>query len=265
MIQNTLINNFISMIIPKNELKLTELIISDELYNISPNLSVLFPQIEVHKLTLKKFKINSRLQLSNFTNFILQTECKELILDDIFIELIIKKNKNDKEYNDLDCYFTYREGIITLNNQYTRITYLTLRDCPLFALNGDMFNLNNQIESRFIDVDENSIINPSIITNFKILGKRFEICFDLDSYKLKMEEEEEEKEAEENNNIKKKEEDYIDYLSYIFNIIIGFSEENKIEKEKNEEEEEEDEKEEENEEDDDKININNKECLYKLK
>ena len=273
-IQNTLINNFTSTVMPK-KMDLHELIISDELYNISPNLDILFPKVSIHKLVLKKFKINSRLQLSNFTNFILQTDCEELILEDIFIELIIKKDKNDEEYNDLDCYFTYKNGIITLNNQYTTITSLKLRDCPLFALNSKMFTLNNKIPSRNIDIDENSLINPSIITNFKIIGNKFDICFDLDSYKLKKEEEDEEEENKNANNIKKKE-DYLDYLSYIFNIIIGFSDENKnkLEKEKNgkgneeeeeEEEEEAEEEEKENEDDEVNININNKECLYKLK
>ena len=147
-IQNCVINNFISVISDNNKLILNELIIGDELYNISPNLNIIFPKIQINKLVLKKFKINSRLQLTNFCKFIINSECKELYLEDIFIELILKKNENDTEYNDLESYFTYNDGIILLNNQYTCIRSLTLRDCPLFVISKDMFKLNKEIEER---------------------------------------------------------------------------------------------------------------------
>ena len=251
-IENSLIKNFSTLVLENNKLKLNELIISDELYNISPNLNIIFPEIEVNKLTLKKFKINSRLQLSNFCKFIIDVECKELILEDIFIELIIKKDENDIEYNDLDSYFTYQDGVITLNNQYTYIRSLILKDCPLFALSENMFTLNKELNPKTIIIDENSLINPSIITKFKIIEKKFYICFDLDSYKMKKEQE------EENNEKEIKEEDYLDYLTYIFNIIIGFQEDNNIKDKINEEEEEE------SEEDDDKIGKIDRGCLYKL-
>ena len=251
-IQNTIINKFSSLVSLDNKLKLNELIISDELYNISPNLNILFPEIKVNKLVLKKFKINSRLQLTNFCNFILGTECKELILEDIFIELILKNDENDKEYNDLNCYFTYNEGIITLNNQYTYIRSLTLRDCPLFVITKNMFILNKEIDPRIIDIDENSLINPTFITKFKIIKNKFHLCFDLDSYKIKKEEEN----NDDNNNNNKKE-DYLYYLSYIFNIIIGFKDDSKIQNNIEEDEESDDEEE----------NIGNidRECFYKLK
>ena len=137
------------------------------------------------------------------------------MLEDIFIELILKKDKNDEEYKDLDIYFSFVDEIITLENIYTSINSLTLRDCPLFAIEGDIFN--SQIENRIkvIDIDENSLINPSIVTKFKIKNQRYEICFDLDSFKLKIEE------KGDNNKY-----DYIDYLDYIFNIIIEFNRDN---------------------------------------
>ena len=247
-IENCVINKFTNIVIPNNKLKLHELIISDELYNISPNLNIIFPEIEVNKLTLKKFKINSKLQLANFCKFIINSDCKELTLEDIFIELLIKKDQNDDEYNHLDCYFEHSNGVITLNNQYTYIQSLTLRDCPLFALSSNMFTLNEDLEPKFIDIDETSLINPSIITKFKIKGKQFDICFDLDSYKLKKEEEhEQEEEKEKENKIANEEEDYLDHLTYIFNIIIGFSEERKninniMDDDENEEDEEDEDK-----------------------
>ena len=247
-IENTLINTFSSIIIKENILQLNELIISDELYNISPNLNIIFPDIKVNKLVLKKFKINSRLQLTNFCNFICQTQCKELFLEDIFIELIIKKDENDSEYNEINGYFIYSCGIIILNNQYTDIKNLTLRDCPLFVISENMFTLVEGIDPRIIDIDECSLINPSIITKFKIFEKNFDICFDLDSYKIKKEENNE-------NNDNKEEEDYLDYLEYIFNILIGFvdNEKNKNKIEDNEDEEEE------------KIGNIDRERFYKLK
>ena len=244
-IENTLINKFSSIILKDKILKLNELIISDELYNISPNLNIIFPEIKVDKLILKKFKINSRLQLTNFCNFICQTQCKELFLEDIFIELIIKKDENDSEYNYINGYFIYADGIITLNNKYTFIKNLKLRDCPLFAMTENMFTLIKDIDPKNIDIDECSLINPSIITKFKIFETNFDICFDLDSYKIKKEEENE-----------NKEEDYLDYLEYIFNIIIGFTyndDNNEIKNEDIEDEEEE------------KIGNIDRECFYKLK
>lgn len=245
-IENCVISKFTNIVIPNNKLKLHELIISDELYNISPNLIIIFPEIEVNKLTLKQFKINSKLQLSNFCKFISNSDCKELTLEDIFIELLIKKDQNDNEYNHLDSYFEHSNGVITLNNQYTYIQSLTLRDCPLFAFSSNMFTLNEDLEPKYIDIDETSLINPSIITKFKIKGKQFDICFDLDSYKLKKEQEQEEEEKE-NKSEEEEEEDYLDHLTYIFNIIIGFQDENKIKNniiddDENEEDEEDEDK-----------------------
>ena len=247
-IENTLIKNF-SQLMDK-ELILNELIISDELYNISPNLNIIFPELKVKKLVLKKFKINSKLQLSNFFNFISKTECKELFLEDIFVELIIKKDENDTEYNEINYYLKYIKGIITINNEYTCIQSLTLRDCPLFIMSENMFTLMKELEPKNLDIDENSIINPSIITKFKIYENKFHICFDLDSYKINKEEDE----------YNEKEEDYLDYLEYIFNIIIGFSDNEKDKNGKNEENVDD-----EDDEDDESIGNIDRECFYNLK
>lgn len=248
-IENCVVSKFTNIVIPDNKLKFHELIISDELYNISPNLNILFPEIEVTKLTLKKFKINSKLQLANFCKFITNSDCKELTLDDIFIELIIKKDQYDNEYNYLDCYFEHSNGVITLNNQYTYIQSLKLRDCPLFAISSNMFTLNEDLEPKYIDIDETSLINPSIIIKFKIKGKQFDLCFDLDSYKIKKENEQEEEKEN-------KEEDYLDYLMNIFNIIVGLSDEEKSKNNIVDEEE--------NEEDEDKIGIIDRKYFNKL-
>ena len=51
-----------------------------------------------------------------------------------------------------------------------------------------MSNLSNEKD---IDIDETSLINPSIITKFKINNGKFDICFDLDAFKLMLEEKEE--------------------------------------------------------------------------
>ena len=64
---------------------------------------------------------------------------------------------------------------------------LKLIDCPLFAITEGTFNCikgHNDIE---IDIDENSLLNPSIITRFKINKGLSYFCFDLDSYKLNKE------------------------------------------------------------------------------
>ena len=199
------------------KLILNKLEIHDEIYSLSTRLGELLPDIEVNELILKKFKFNSKSQISNFFQFILRSGCKKLTLEDIFVELIIKNDENDEDYKDLDIYFTYVDGVITIDNNYTPITSLTMRDCPLFAIIGNMFTYqeeNEQLEiiKRDIDIDETSLINPFIITRFKIINGKFETCFDLDSFKLKLEE------KEDKNNY-----DYIDYLDYIFNILIDFT------------------------------------------
>ena len=193
-----------------NKLELNKLVISDELYSFSPYIKPLFDNVKATDLTLKKFKFNSKAQLSEFSDFIINSGCEKLTLDDFFIELIIKKHENDNEYNDLDIYFSFLDKFIVIKNVITDIKSLTLRDCPLFAIIGDIFssdNINSNIK-KCIDVDQNSLLNPGIITKFKILDGKCDICFDLDSYKLKLEEE------DKLNNY-----DYIDHLYYIFNIL----------------------------------------------
>ena len=195
--------------------------ISDELYSFSPNINTLFSNVRAYELTLKKFKFNSKSQLLDFSNFIISSSCKKLTLDDFFIELIIKKDEKDEEYNDLDIYFSFIDNFITINNQITDINSLTLRDCNA---------------KKYIDIDQNSLLNPSIITKFKIDDGKCDICFDLDAFKLRLEEKEKElkekkeekmeKEGIEEKEIKKEEEEeneskygLIHYLNYIFNIL----------------------------------------------
>ena len=126
-----------------DNLKLNKLEISDELYSISNNLDILFPDLEVNELVLKKFKFNSKLQLSNFCKFITRVDCKKLLLDDIFVELIIKRSEDDKEYKDLDIYFTFIDSFIHFDNTFTEIDTLILRDCPLFAIIDNLFTKKN--------------------------------------------------------------------------------------------------------------------------
>ena len=106
-IKNTYINpeKDLTPISYQEKLILNKLEINDELYSFSTNLNLLFPNIQVHELVLKKFKYQSKQQLLNFCEFIHKSGCKILTLDDTFIELIIKKNEKDEEYKDLDIYF----------------------------------------------------------------------------------------------------------------------------------------------------------------
>ena len=258
-IRNTFINpdgKIIPLELP-TELILNKLEIWDELYGLSTNLNLdkIFVNIKAKELILKKFKFNSKTQLSIFCQFIQRIECQKLTLEDINIELIIKKDENDEEYKDLDIYFSYLDEVITLDNAYTNITSLTLRDCPMFAIIGNMFKYRNSkdIPTAFknIDVDENSLINPFIITKFKIHDGKYDICFDLDSLKLKLEEMEDNDENEKDKIIENKKNDedeeeeegedyydydeddkndkdidYLDYLNYIFKIIISFKRKN---------------------------------------
>ena len=204
--------NMVPIEIPNTILKLKKLEITDELYSISNNLTYLFSSIKTEELILRQFKFNSKKQLFNFCEHLYKNkiECKKLTLDDFCIELIIKNKEDDDSYKDLDIYFTYSDSVITLNNYYIDLNSLTLRDCPLFVISGNMFK-DIKFKEKEFDIDENSILNPSIITKFKVKDGKFDLCFDLDSFKLKL------SENKNTNNI-----DYIDYLTYILQILISF-------------------------------------------
>ena len=190
------------------DLKFNILYISDELYSISPYLDNYFKRIKSEKLILKHFKINSNEQLNDFLNFIINSGCKELELEDIYIELIIKKDENDESYKISEQYITFENGkfyIINFKDEKPKelnITKLKMKDCPLFGLSQNIFIIKDKNIS--IDIDENSLLETDIITKFKIYEEYCEICFDLDSFKLNED----------------KDEDYLKYLEYIFNIII---------------------------------------------
>ena len=185
------------------------LYISDECYSMSPILNDLFPSLEAETLILKKIKINSKKQLNNFLNFIKNSNCKKLFLEDIFIELLIKKDENDENFNVLDEYIGFENGkfYMKFGNEKKEINLkkLKLIDCPLFAITDDTFKDINNYKDIEIDIDENSLLNPSIITRFRINKGLSDFCFDLDSYKLNKEEDD----------------DYIENLEYIINKIIN--------------------------------------------
>ena len=206
-IKNCVVQN-ISNFFENLDLDLDLLYISDELYCMSPNLQILFENVKVKKFVLKKMKINSKFQLNKFLEFILKIGCEKLYLEDIYIELLIKKNKEDKNYNELEQYITFENGAFYIikneEKKELNIRKLKMKDCPLFAINDDTFkNINNNKEIS-IDIDENSLLNPNIILKFKVKEGYSDICFDLDSYKIN---------EDENN-------DYIKCIEYIFKIII---------------------------------------------
>ena len=172
------------------QLLVNKLYISDELCIMSPYLNLIFQNIFPKELYIKNIKINSKLQLTNFFLFITKNyECEKLLLEDINIELIIKNN-NDNNYNELSQYFYYSKGEIKIKNfegnNNIKIKQLKLIDAPLFVITKDIFiNLGKNIEI-YIDIDNNSILNPGIITKFKIKDGLLDICFDLDSYKINL-------------------------------------------------------------------------------
>ena len=115
--KNTLINAESSLYEKGETLFLNMLYISDEMNFLGPKLSILFSAFKPKILILKKIKINSKLQLSNFLSFIIDSKCEDLFLEDIFIELIIKKDENDESYNMLSQYFSFEDGAIICNKK----------------------------------------------------------------------------------------------------------------------------------------------------
>ena len=206
------------------DLKLNELFVSDELYRMSPYIDIIFKRFKPKKLVLKKFKINSKSQLNSFLEFILDNgckECEELELDDIFIELLVKENENDETFNELEAYISFENGKFYIQNkdgkkEIKKLKKLKMTDCPLFAVSADTFKDINNYKDISIDIDENSLLNPDMITKFKIYDGYSHIYFDLDIYKLSDEE-----------NEKK---DHLDYLDYLFSIIIDNEDNNNFKK-----------------------------------
>ena len=185
-IKNSRFDKIDNMYYKDKYLYLNELFISDELYNMSGHLKSLYNTFRPKKLTLKQFKINSKAQLHNFLEFIKEVGCEELILEDIFIELLIKKDEEDETYNNLEEYIGVDNGKFVIFNDNKKgqieLKKLKMIDCPLFAITEGTFkDINKDIS---IDVDENSLINPSILTKFEIKEGFSYLCFDLDSYKL---------------------------------------------------------------------------------
>ena len=115
--KNTLINAESSLYEKGETLFLNMLYISDEMNFLGQKLSILFSAFKPKILILKKIKINSKLQLANFLSFIIDSKCEDLFLEDIFIELIIKKDENDESYNILSQYFSFEDGTISIKNE----------------------------------------------------------------------------------------------------------------------------------------------------
>ena len=63
-------NKFMPIIYDNGILVLDKLEIEDELYSLTTKLNNLFPSLKVNELILRKFKFNSKSQLSNFCKFI---------------------------------------------------------------------------------------------------------------------------------------------------------------------------------------------------
>ena len=206
--KNSLIESDINIYIKSEILIIDLLYISDELYSISPNLNSIFSSLKAKTLILKKIKFNNKAQLEKFFDLIINSNCEELILEDIFIELILKDNEKDLDYNKLNRYFFYDNGVIRVkdedNVKNTDIKKIKMIDCPLFAIKENTFKKIKDFKDISIDIDENSLLNPSIITKFKIENGFTDICFDLDSFKFNEDDEK----------------DYIEYIKYIFNMII---------------------------------------------
>ena len=78
------------------------------------------------------------------------------------IHSLNKIKVDNKEYKDLDIYFTLIDSFIYFDNTLTTIDTLILRDCPLFAIKKDTFKkIKDYIYEKLILI--NSLIVIKII------------------------------------------------------------------------------------------------------
>ena len=184
--KNSLIESDINIYIKSEILIIDLLYISDELYSISPNLNSIFSSLKAKTLILKKIKFNNKAQLEKFFDLIINSNCEELILEDIFIELILKDNEKDLDYNKLNRYFFYDNGVIRVkdedNVKNTDIKKIKMIDCPLFAIKENTFKKIKDFKDISIDIDENSLpipiafkifLNKNLIIKSKLFFKKF--------------------------------------------------------------------------------------------
>ena len=155
---------------------------------IYPNFNIfeLFNNIELETFKLDNYKFSSNEELRLFFDFIKRKNIKNLILNNIFIEILENNNNNLNECNYeigiLKTYFEFNGNSISLiindNKETCEIKSLTLNNCKLLYINIDEFSIN---EGNIIKIfcDKKSVLNEeSSILFFKFENNILSITID---------------------------------------------------------------------------------------
>ena len=153
---------------------------------IYPNFNIfeLFYNIELETFKLDNYKFSSNEELQQFFLFVKKKKIKNLILNNIFIEIFENNNNSlecEYEYGILKTYFEFNGNSISLilNDDIvsSEIKSLTLNNCKLLYINIDDFSMNEG--NIKIICDKKSVLNEeSSILFFKFEDNILSITID---------------------------------------------------------------------------------------
>ena len=138
----------------------------------------------INNFKLKNYKFTSNSHLNEFFNFIIRSGIKNLILKDIFIE-ILEINDSSNEYGIIKSYFDYQGNNIMIykNNDFikTDIESLKLSNCRLININFGKFSTLGDTKLS-ISIENNSILYENddcdSILGFKNINNKISIIID---------------------------------------------------------------------------------------
>ena len=140
---------------------------------------------EIKTFKLDNYKFSSNIELKDFFNFIINKKIENLILNNIFIEILENSNLNNddlNEYGIMNTYFEFNGNSISLNINdniiSSKIKSLTLNNCKLLYINIDNFSIEEGKIKIFCD--KKSILNEedTSIISFKLYDNILSITID---------------------------------------------------------------------------------------
>ncbi len=128
---------------------------------IYPNFNIFqsIQQCNINTFKLSNYKFTSNSHLKDFFEFIMRVKVQNLILKNIFIE-ILEINDFSIEYGIINSYFVYYGNKIMIcqdnKNIESEIKSLSLSNCRLIFINFEKFSTVN--EQKYISIKNNSLL-----------------------------------------------------------------------------------------------------------